>query len=268
MCFAEAALAELLLGEDTIVMETPCVLQSMIEASTDAKVKNWRKEQTVCFIESLYDSLIGAQFQESEMPNKDDLLRLHFPDESASEPMAEVAYTFPPSHNQQGPQSSLSYQEQHAILMSAKSTISRYRNGLNHRNIVICGGPGNGKTTVCEEICLYAFSQGLNGMVTSIVADRSKTLGGIHIHSLCSIPISERNSLSPGRSAEAAIASMYRKPQLLYLWQKLDFLCIDEFGAVSAEMLAVMDIIARHVKESNKFMGGILLICTMDPRQL
>ena len=100
------------------------------------------------------------------------------------------------------------------------------------------------------------------------MADRSKALGGIHVHLLCAIPASERNNISPGRAAEAAIMHLYRKPALLYLWQQLNFLYIYEFGAVSAEMFATIDIISRYIKQSNSFLGGLLCICSMDIHQL
>ena len=53
-----------------------------------------------------------------------------------------------------------------------------------HNNLAIVGGPGVGKTTVCQLITLYALCRGLNGTATSLVADRSKQLGGTHIHRL------------------------------------------------------------------------------------
>ena len=61
--------------------------------------------------------------------------------------------------------------------------------------------------------------------------------------------------------------SIYRKPELLHFWRELQFLYIDEFGAISAEMLATIDIIARKIKDSSRFLGGILVICSMDIHQ-
>lgn len=270
LTFADSALKELLLDEteECISMATPCVLQSHMVQATNEKVKASWNEKMTGFIDSLFEDLTNSGFSAEELPDKDVLLRMHTFHNESSNSRLPIAYQFPPLYKEQGPQSRQSYDEQRAVLVNAKNTIARYRSGAAHKNIIICGGPGNGKTTVSNEVCMYAFSQGLSGMVTSIVADRSKTLGGIHIHMLGSIPISERNKISPGRAAETAIAAMYRKPELLYLWQRLDFLFIDEFGAVSAELFATIDIIVRHVKESNAFFGGMLLISSMDPRQL
>ena len=273
LVYAESALAELLLEdeEQSIPINTPCILQSHMVEETEQKVKQYRENQISCFVDSLCDDLANAGFVDGEMPSREDLKALNFSlpvDNHHNASPREIPYIFPPQYNPEGAQSESSYQEQLTVLLKAKNTIARYKGARHHKNMVVCGGPGNGKTTVCMEICLYAFSQGLNGMVSSVVADRSKTLGGVHIHQLFAIPVSERLHTSPGRAAESAIVNMYRKPELLYLWQRLDFLFIDELGAVSGELLATMDIIARHVKESSSFFGGMILICSMDPRQL
>lgn len=260
LVLAQFAFSELLLGstDDDPVMLTPCVLQSAMLEETTEKVELVRKSYLEGFIKTLFHDLSASGFSEEMLPIRESILGLS----------GEVPYEFPPSYNQKGRQSRASYDEQRSVLLKAKDALHRYKSGRAHKNLVVCGGPGNGKTTVCEEICLYGFSLGLAGIATSIVADRSKALGGIHIHLLCSIPARDGGNASPGAIAEVAIASLYRKPELLNFWRRLDFICIDEFGAVSAEMLATIDIIARHVKKSSAFMGGMLVIATMDIYQL
>ena len=44
-------------------------------------------------------------------------------------------------------------------------------------------------------------------------------------------------------------------------------LFVDEFSQTSSEMLGVLDIIFRQVKESNTYIGGVLIIFTMDHLQ-
>ena len=47
----------------------------------------------------------------------------------------------------------------------------------------------------------------------------------------------------------------------------LDILFVDEFAQTSSEMLGVLEIIFRQIKKSNSYMGGVLLIFTMDHLQ-
>ena len=48
----------------------------------------------------------------------------------------------------------------------------------------------------------------------------------------------------------------------------LDVLCCDEIGQISSELISIIDIIMRRLRESNIFLGGILLICTLDHTQI
>jgi predicted GIY-YIG superfamily endonuclease len=98
------------------------------------------------------------------------------------------------------------------------------------------------------------------------MAERALVLGGIHLHMLFEIPVNE--SATPHRIAELALLSLYKKPMALYILQTIDVLCIDELGQVSAQFISVLDIIMRRVRNSNQYMGGVLVIATMDPRQL
>ena len=48
----------------------------------------------------------------------------------------------------------------------------------------------------------------------------------------------------------------------------LDVMFIDELGYLSAELLNVMDTVLRSVRGKSAFMGGVLIISSMDPQQL
>ena len=43
---------------------------------------------------------------------------------------------------------------------------------------------------------------------------------------------------------------------------------MDEMGQISAETLSVLDIILRRIRSSTLFFGGVLIITTLDPKQL
>ena len=160
-----------------------------------------------------------------------------------------------------------SYQEQKNTFAIAGSLIDQYVDPGRRRpkKLILCGGPGVGKTFVSQLTTLYCLCRGLNGLPTALVADRARELGGMHIHRLFSLRV---NNASPGRTAERAIRELYRKPELLHFLQSLDFLNIDEWGVLSAELIASIDLVLRYVRGSSEFMGGIFIIATMDHLQL
>ena len=95
---------------------------------------------------------------------------------------------------------------------------------------------------------------------------RSVFLGGKHIHILFGIP-AEKN-ISSHRKAELAITKLLRDPKKINLLRMIDILFIDEIGQLPAELLAVLDIILRRLRDTNIFMGGVIIICTIDHTQL
>ena len=48
----------------------------------------------------------------------------------------------------------------------------------------------------------------------------------------------------------------------------LDILFFDEIGQLPAEIFAAIEIILLRVRDSNKFMGGVIIISTIDNTQL
>ena len=61
--------------------------------------------------------------------------------------------------------------------------------------------------------------------------------------------------------AEIAIVKLLRMPKKLNVLRSLNILFIDEIGQVSAELLSVLDIILRRIRDSNIFMGGVIDYC-------
>ena len=75
-------------------------------------------------------------------------------------------------------------------------------------------------------------------------------------------------SAPASRIAEMAIINLFRNPKKLYLLLVLDVLILDELGQISSKLLSVLDIILRTIRRNNMFMGGILLLTSMDHLQL
>ena len=58
-----------------------------------------------------------------------------------------------------------------------------------------------------------------------------------------------------------------RKPVLYNFLRTLDCLVIDEFAQSSAAMLSILDIILKRVRDTNTYMGGLLIFFTLDHLQ-
>lgn len=97
------------------------------------------------------------------------------------------------------------------------------------------------------------------------MAERASTLGGTYIHRLFCIP--PRN-YTPQRLAEIAVSRILRRPFALQYLLILDILCLDEAGQNPAQLLATCDIILRRLRGSDLFLGGVVLLCTLDHLQL
>ena len=153
-----------MLGEDDeLELGTPCVLQAAMRDETSTKIQDKKKAMLSDFIGALYSDLEASGFGSSNLPDRAKLERMHFYQRSLGDDgvdchlVGEIEYTFPPTFDPNGLQTYDSYLEQRNILKEAMNMIKRYMHGRSHKNIVICGGPGNGKTTVSEELCLYAL---------------------------------------------------------------------------------------------------------------
>jgi hypothetical protein len=110
------------------------------------------------------------------------------------------------------------------------------------------------------------MSRGLSVTVTCLLAKRADFLGGIHVLSLFCIPVNE--SASVQRLAELAVISLYKNPEKLAFLQRLDVLAFDGLGQISSELKSCIDMIMRRIRKSDQYMGGVLVLATIDPIQL
>ena len=134
------------------------------------------------------------------------------------------------------------------------------------KNYVIVGGPGNGKTTALQMSALMSMARGLNTGLTANMSERAQQLGCDHMSRMFCTPVNRR--ASPCRLAELAISRILRCSMRLAHLQTLDVLFIDELGQISAELLSILDMILRRVRNSAACMGGVLVMATMDAAQL
>ncbi len=256
------AINDLMLGTTTHIAACPAVLYSHMVKTTEEKVVAYIMEERKRLIESLWADLTRCDYGHI-LPCKETVLNCR----RECSGIDTAVFFPPPIHDRQNLDS---YNEQKRLMEVAERCYNDYVNpGAVHRNIVICGGPGVGKTTVCQFITLFLLSKGMNVVPTSLVADRSKQLGGTHFHRLLSLNgDNDSGSSSPGRQAEKAIRNMYRKPEILGFIQSLDAINLDELGVFPAESIAIFDMVLRYVRKSPEFMGGLMVYCTLDHLQL
>ena len=113
---------------------------------------------------------------------------------------------------------------------------------------------------------INSLCKGLTVMTTAMMAKRAIQLGGIHWHKLMMLPT--RKNISPQQKAELAILKLLQNPIKIKFLQSLDILFCDEMGQMPAELLSTVDIILRRVRECNTYLGGLLLIFTIDHTQI
>ena len=133
---------------------------------------------------------------------------------------------------------------------------------------LIVGPPGAGKTHILMVASMYSLSLGLKTIITSVTAERSRTLGGEHIHLLFSFPVSNSGLESVEFTTEKCLMSLSKSPVKLAYLKRLEVLIIEEIGLVPVNILHVMDLVMRRINESSRPFEGLLLMATGDYKQL
>ena len=161
-----------------------------------------------------------------------------------------------------------SYLEQKTCIAMGRCLFRQYMSApmLQVKSLCIVGGPGCGKTTVMRLLQMDSIGLGLSTMTTTLLCERALELGSIHWHKLASLPVNEYCALQ--WIAELALFALFQKPERMAMLQRLDMLCIDELGQLSAGQIACLNVILHQIRGSSKFFGGIVVVVTMDPCQL
>lgn len=168
-------------------------------------------------------------------------------------------------------QSQESYLEQRSAIENCVDAINEYINVFESKGkFVKCrvthGAPGSGKSFIMQYSTLYAVSCGLKVATTAMMSCRAIHLGGQHVHKL--FCINTKRDVSIQRKAELATLKLMQDTVKMNILLMTDVLFIEEVGQMSADLLSLLDLIIQNVRGNGIFMGGILLICTMDHSQL
>ena len=250
-----------ILRNEISISDMPPVQLSSLFGSSEESIREYCQTKKGIF----YDA-IKLELEDSmalcNVPSKDDIFAA-----TKSDPLSWDAVD---NMQQNRHQSDASFTEQKLAVQTCCDAIDKYANVIDQtsmtKNIGIRGFPGSGKTWCSLYVASYAMSKGLFTLPTALLSKRAIQLGGIHWHKLFCIP-TERN-MNNHRKAELAIIQILRKPKTLQLLLCLDVLICDEMGQLSADFLAVVDIILRRLRENSLYLGGLLAICTLDHLQI
>ena len=134
---------------------------------------------------------------------------------------------------------------------------------------ILLGPPGAGKTFIMIACVIYALKRNLNVCLTALTGERALQMGGQHIHQLfCINEIGSGATTNANRIAENALVTLNRSPEKRAILLSMNVLAIEEIGLISLETLTAINIILKRLRKSNVPFGGVLVICTGDPRQL
>ena len=115
---------------------------------------------------------------------------------------------------------------------------------------------------------LYTLCQGLNILLTALMALRAQAIGGLHLHTMFKLPTSDGVVIAPYAAANTAMEEIRRKTDLQHALLTVDVMFLDEAGHVSSEQLAIIDNILQKIRGSQIPFAGVTIICTMDQWQL
>ena len=88
-------------------------------------------------------------------------------------------------------------------------------------------------------------------------------LGSKHIYPIFGLPF-EKKCMSPYQISELSMAKFQWYPENLNILRILYLLLFEEIGKLPAEMPSVIEIILWRLINNDVFMGGVIIIITMD----
>ena len=99
------------------------------------------------------------------------------------------------------------------------------------------------------------------------MSKRAMVLGGIHIHQLFKLPRAT-SGMNIHKIAELAYTNLLQHPELILILWILNILCIDKLGQFSSELLAILDMLLRIIRNNNIFFGGLKINGNIDHKQI
>lgn len=128
-------------------------------------------------------------------------------------------------------------------------------------NVFLTGEPGSGKTYVINKYIAWLEACKLRVAITASTGIAATHIGGMTIHSWSGV--GARNTLT--RYDLDAIASTKKVVEKV---KKAHVLIIDEISMIDGNMLDMVNVICKTIRESGEPFGGLQLVCVGDFFQL
>jgi ATP-dependent DNA helicase PIF1 len=132
---------------------------------------------------------------------------------------------------------------------------------INHRNIFLTGPGGTSKSYTVKEIKAKCLERNINIALTASTGVAALNIGGTTVHRFFGIGLGKGDIMK-------IIGLVKNKPAVIKEIIKTEILVIDEISMISAELLTIIDIVARYFKEKDKPFGDIQVIFVGDLYQL
>ena len=242
--------------------DMPAVQFSVLAKSMVKEMVENRKKQLEKTIDAVMMEL-GNSVENCQIPSKDDLMNVTMENQLYWDPVE----CFTRGENQ----SEESFKEQLFAIQTCKHAIDSFTNITQQtvmtKSVIVRGHPGAGKTFCVLYMIIYALSKGLVGLPVAKMSHRSLQIGGSNWDKiLCLRGNEDRSNIH--RRAENAIERIKKNRLKEDMILSLHILFTDELGQLSAEDISLYDIILRNVRKSTVFMGGLLVIGTLDHLQI
>jgi len=128
-------------------------------------------------------------------------------------------------------------------------------------NVFLTGEPGAGKTHTINEYVAYLRAQGIEPAVTASTGIAATHINGMTIHSWSGIGI--RKELDKYDLDKIASTEYISKRV-----RRAEVLVIDEVSMLAPEVLSMVDVICREIKQNFEPFGGIQIVLVSDFFQL
>ncbi|HEX5774336.1 MAG TPA: helix-turn-helix domain-containing protein [Candidatus Paceibacterota bacterium] len=128
-------------------------------------------------------------------------------------------------------------------------------------NVFLTGEPGSGKTHTVSAYVAWLRSHGIEPSITASTGIAATHIHGMTIHAWSGIGIAER------LSAEL-LERVSQKEHVAKRIQKSSVLVIDEVSMLSADVLTMVDAVAKEVRRDDRPFGGMQVVLVGDFFQL
>lgn len=131
-----------------------------------------------------------------------------------------------------------------------------------HESLFYTGSAGTGKSVVLRKLMqLLQRQYGARAGFTASTGMAACNIGGQTLHKFLGIGL--------GNGTAIAIASRIKKRyEVLYRWQTLKVLVIDEISMIDGLLFDKLNLVAKILRNNDKPFGGIQVVCTGDFFQL